>query len=76
MQRDHASAGYTSGCFLWKFQKKTSVVSLGEYAVHVGTVDIPLYWKDAHWMTSKMKLNFPNVGNDGRLNSNVQLLIV
>lgn len=76
MQRDQGSAGYTSECFLWKFQKKTSVGSLGDYVVHVGTVDIPHYWKDAHWITSKMKLNFPNIGNDGRFNSNDQLLIV
>lgn len=75
MQRDQGSsiafsaAGYTSGCFLWKFQQKTSVVSLGEYVVCVGTRDIPHYWGDAYWMTSKMKLYFPNVGNDRRFSS-------
>ena len=58
-----------------KFQKKTSVVSLREYVVCVRTLDIPHYWKDAHWITGKIKRNFPNVGNDKRFSSNDQLFI-
>lgn len=69
-------AGYgISGCFRWNFQKKTRVVSLGEYVVHVGTLDIPHYWKDTHWMISKMKLSFANAGSDRRFSSNDQLFI-
>lgn len=70
-----SSTGYIAGCFLWKFQKKTSVVSLGEYVVCVGTLAIPHYWKDAHWITSKIKCNFPSVGNDRRFSSSDQLFI-
>lgn len=48
---------------------------LREYVVHVGTLEIPHYWRGAPWMTDKMKLNFPDVGNDRRLSSNDQLFI-
>ena len=58
-----------------KFQKKPSVVSLGEYVVHIGILNIPHYWKDAHWMASIMKLKFPNVGNFRRFSSSDELLI-
>uniref|UniRef100_A0A8C9BF14 Uncharacterized protein n=1 Tax=Phocoena sinus TaxID=42100 RepID=A0A8C9BF14_PHOSS len=53
----------------------TGVVSLEEYVVHVGTLDILHYWKDTHWMTCTVKLNFPNTGNDRRFSSNDQLFI-
>lgn len=70
-----SSAGYFSGCFLWNFQKRAGVVSLEEYVVHVGTLDILHYWKDTHWMTCTVKLNFLNTGNDRRFSSNDQLFI-
>lgn len=47
-----------------KIPEETRVVSLGEYVVRVGILTMPPNWKETRWMTSKMKLNFPNVGSD------------